>query len=380
MVTYEGTWSVAKHEYLLKLTQTPNHKEDKSQFVFRMPIVFHRATTPSYSKTVTVEVTGTTTELPMRLPAEPEWVSVNTGSTVLAKVIQTTKNENVLAIQTANDPDPFSRLWASYELLAPLLGGETLSTSSQATLAQVLREDPSPYVRLGVLSAFSHMKSRWLPQNLALSILSLAKEEPSPKRDRNVAYDTDTHGWHQWRSKLLATVGRIDRPEALPLLAGVLGQDGAPLDDLAEAAYAVAALGNEKSADVLKAALKVHEKRGYRFQFAIQIAFGALETPKAAEEIRELANTSGSDLMGRIVWTIADNQTLKNSPEWAQFLKEFLVQNPRFGEDVKARMLGTIEEVKNPAVKEMLQAVLKETQSERLREGAKKILDKNFGV
>ena len=138
-------------------------------------------------------------------------------------------------------------------------------------------------------------------------------------------------------------------------------------------------LGDEKAATILKEAAKLHESRGYRYKYVILYAFGAYEHPQAASEIMRLTETSSADLIGRMGWVIQDNQTLKNSAEWASFLREFVLKSSRFGDEVKSRILHTIEEVKNTQVKEALETISRETSSQRLREYTKKILEKNFG-
>ena len=82
--------------------------------------------------------------------------------------------------------------------------------------------------------------------------------------------------------------------------------------------------------------------------------------------------------MGKIGNLVVDNNVLKNSDEWAQFLRGFILKNERFGEEVKSRILGTIEEVKNNSVKGLLEQIAKESESQRLKEVSKKILKKNF--
>ena len=199
------------------------------------------------------------------------------------------------------------------------------------------------------------------------------------KYEKSAAYLSDPHGWAEWRAELLGTLGKVERKEVMPFLALVLGRRELPLDEVGSAVHAVASQADEKSAGMLREALKVHGDRGYRYRFSIQFAFGALEDPRAAAQIREFSKTCGSDLMGRIGWAVRDNQTLKTSREWAEFLGDLIVDNKRFGDEVKARILQTIEEVKTDHVRAMLQRIVEKSDSQRLREVSQKILEKNFG-
>lgn len=54
-----------------------------------------------------------------------------------------------------------------------------------------------------------------------------------------------------------------------------------------------------------------------------------------------------------------------------------MLHDTRLGDEVKARILQTIEEVKAPHVKKMLETVTAGG-SERLKEVSRKILEKNF--
>jgi hypothetical protein len=95
-------------------------------------------------------------------------------------------------------------------------------------------------------------------------------------------------------------------------------------------------------------------------------------------EIEQLAKTAGQDLLGMISGVIRDNQILKNSPEWAQFVQSFVLTDVRFDDEIKSRILETIEEVHSEPVKSALQAIEKQAKSPRLQEDSKRILGKNF--
>ena len=314
------------------------------------------------------------------LPAEPEWVTVNPGGVALAKVLPEEGKEASLTTLALNDPDATARTWAAFAFLAPLREGKTITKEAEATLAQMLRQDPSPYVRSAIAGNLQTLKTRWLPDDLGAALASLGKDVLTGPFEKSAQFAKDPQGWRQWRAELAGTLGKVNRPEILPLLAGTLGRENVGLDDLGKAATSVARLGHEKSAEILKTTMKLHGPRGYRYRFAVQMAFGALATPAAAQEIREMAKTSGSDLLGRIGWMVRDNQVLVESAEWASFLKDFILDDNKFGDEVKARVLNTLEEVKTRPARGTLEAIVQQSSSDRLREASKKILTKNFAT
>lgn len=377
-VQYSWVWDGEAQTYRGELAQQSNHASEKTTFHFRVPVAFHRTADPAYDKVETVTVDGTTTSYAVKLPAEPEWVTVNPGAVVLGKFEPSKRDERLLARQATKDPDPIARIAASYQLFETWEQDETLSKTAETALLEVLQNDPSPNVRSALLTQFQKMKPASLPRRLSDGVFELAGKNQDEETLRALSQRQDRDGWFEYRAEVLGTLGKVRKQETLPFLASVLGKKDLSLDDLGKACLSVAGQGKQESAAMLRETLKLHRDRGYSYQFAIQYAFGAYESPDAASEIRELAKTCGTDLMARIGWAIRNNQTLKNSAEWAGFLTEFTLENQRFGDDVKTRLLETIEEVKNAFVKATLETVEKKSTSDRVKQLAKRILAKNF--
>ncbi len=376
-VKYSGVWDGDTQSYRGELAQQSNHASEKTTFHFKVPIAFHRTSDPAYDKTETILVDGTTTSYVAKLPAEPEWITVNPGAVVLGKFEALKRDERALARQALKDPDAIARIAASFALFETYNEDETLSTISESTLLEVLQDDPSPNVRAALLGQFQKMKPRYLPRRLSDGVFELAGKNQDQEVLRGLNAQPDRDAWFEYRAEVLGTLGKVRKTETLPFLASVLSKKDLSLDDLTKACLSVAGQGEKESPAVLRETLKLHRDRGYSYQFAIQYAFGAYESPDAANEIRELVKTCGTDL-ARIGWAVQNNQTLKNSPEWATFLKEFTLENQRFSDDVKTRLMETIEEVKTAFVKSALEAVEKNSTSERIRSLAKRFLTKNF--
>lgn len=379
VLTYGGFWNQTTRTYELTLSQKCNHAQDRSLFTFKLPVVFHREHEPAYSKQIIVKMEKTTKTVKISLPAAPQWVTVNPGSIVLAKLSPSEPNQQELSRQALKDPDPIARLWAALELVRGVMEGEPIPELAQNVFLKVLGNDSSPYVRNALLVSFEKMKSRTLPELLGNGIFALTRKALDKGYEKTSLFLSDPHGWRQYKSQLIGILGRVEgKKEVLELLTPLVQDPNLALDDLGEAALSIARLGETKSAELLKATLKIHEKRGYRYQYLVIYAFGAYENPGAASEIKAISENYGSDLMGRIGWVVRDNQTLKNSPEWASFLQDFLLNSERFGDEVKTRVLQTIEEVKTTNVKTMLERVVQKSTSDRLKAASKKILEKNF--
>jgi hypothetical protein len=87
-----------------------------------------------------------------------------------------------------------------------------------------------------------------------------------------------------------------------------------------------------------------------------------------------------TDWVARLGWIVRDNETLRRSADWPTFLRSFLVEDDRFGDEVKSRLLETVEDLNNKPVSELLTSLEKDAKTTRLREAARKIREKNFPV
>lgn len=379
ILSYGGQWESSTKTYTIRLSQRPNHGgKDFRPFVFPLPVAFHRKNEPVFTQRAHFVISKPEETFSVQLPAEPDWVSVNTEAIALVKLEQKKYDEEKLIQQADGDPDSLSRIWAVFELASGLLRGESISSRGEAQVLRSLQRDVSPYVRSAILGFFKRTKSRWLPERLGKGIAELVREYGQSKFEHSSLFQSDPHGWCLVKAELVGALGRVKNDGTLPLVAKVLSNRSLPLDDLSEAAYAAAVQGLPESIPLLKTALDLHGHRGYRYQFWIQYAFGSVENVDGAAAIAELAKVCSVDMMGRIGWAVKDNQTLKNSKEWSDFLADFILNNNRFGDDVKARVLQTLDEVKARSAQVALDLIVKGTKSERIRELATRTLKKNF--
>ncbi len=368
VLQYSGAWKEGK--LALSLKQHSNHASDKTVFEFRVPVVFHRRTDPAYSIAKDWIVRKSEETFKVGLPAAPEWITVNPRSVVLAKVIQQNRDEDTLAKQALQDPDSVSRLRAALDLGTPMIEGTgPLTSTANKTLNNLIQSDPSPYVRIAILSALREMKTKWISRDIGYTLIELAK---SPQ------ISGDERAQRQWRAALWATIGKVDSPEVLAILKKLLLDPALPLDDVSNAALGVATHGKKEGLRILQSALKTHGKRGYRYRYVIEFAYGAFESPEATVQLKSILSRCSSDLAGRIVNLIRNNQALVRSESWPAFLKGFLAKDQRHGDEVHSRLLQTIEEVKTPAAQKALESLSQGAFYDRVRALARKIKEKNF--
>ncbi|MEZ4749379.1 MAG: M1 family aminopeptidase [Bdellovibrionota bacterium] len=377
VIRYESEWDSSNKTLSLTIEQSSNHSGDKSLFDFLLPVTIHRKGV--YAKELALAITKQKQTFTEKLEQEPEWVSVNPGGVVLAKVLPDGISKDTLTAQALSDPDPIIRVWANFRRVSDGLNDGNLSSAEQEHLLKALENDPSPYVRLALLDAIQKSKGRWLPEQLGERLFVLTQTSLKPDFAKTPLFQKDPHGWRQYRAQLLGTLGKVKSEKVSKFLTLTIQNPILPLDDLRTTATAVASIGDIRSGEILRAGIKTHQDRGYRYTYWLQFAFGAYENPRAAAEIQLLTRTGGPDLIGRIPWLIRNNETLRNSSEWAKFLSIFLVEDDQFSDDVKTRLLSTVEDVKNSSVEKMLKDVIKNAESKRVKESCKKILGKNFG-
>ncbi|MCB0404050.1 MAG: hypothetical protein KDD51_04640 [Bdellovibrionales bacterium] len=377
VVRYESDWDAEKKTLSLTIEQASNHATDKSLFDFLLPVTIHRK--GAYAKELALAITKDKQTFTESLEQEPDWVSVNPGGVVLARVLPDGVSKDTLTAQALSDPDPVIRVWANFQRVAKGLNEGNLSSDDQDHLLKALETDPSPYVRLALLDAIQKSKGRWLPEKIGEYIFASAQGSLQPSFAKTALFQKDPHGWRQYRAQLLGTLGKVKSEKVLEFLTLTIQNPVLALDDLRTTATAIAAIGDIRSGEILRAGIKTHQDRGYRYTYWLQFAFGAYENPRAAAEIQQLTRTAGPDLIGRIGWLIRNNETLRNSSEWAKFLSIFLVEDDQFSDDVKTRLLSTVEDVKSSSVEKMLREVIKNGDSTRVKESCKKILGKNFG-
>jgi hypothetical protein len=381
VVSYRTAWDESDKELKVTFQQQSNHAGEKAAFSFRMPVVFHRRSEPEFHQELTVEFSAARaqTDILAALPAEPEWITLNPEGVILARISAEDSATNVptLMLQAEYDPDSVARVWALNELARPLTLGKPIGKEAEATLAKALLTEKSPFVRIGLLTSFEKLPAKSLPALLSRAFIEASETAGKFVQTAN-ASPNELHGWELWRTRLLRQLPKANDPTVFKLVSRSLRNPAATLDEVASGAYAMASLGDKQSLAQLKQAMTIQGKRGYRYRYWVQYAMAAIPSESAVVEIKKLASSATADLMGKIPGVVRDNPKLKTSKRWASFLEEFLTKDKKHGGVVKLRMLNTIEDVKNDAVKQMLQNLAKKSPDAQIKESAERILSKNF--
>jgi hypothetical protein len=375
VITPETRWDgQALH---VTLRQAPNHDGEKGHFVFKLPVVFHREGTTAYAKEEVILMDKPVVTVKVDLPAAPQWVNWNRDGVALARIHAPAVSEQAWTHAARHDPDPVWRAQALFVLLGTL--GERdapeLKIPSDAAMDAVshaLRADPSPYVRHALLERLAGSKWKRLPEVLAPIVLDLAR------RPQGLA--EDALGTVRVRRGAMAALGKFDHKPGRTYLLEQVNSAELDLNYLPAMAAGVANLGDSVALATLNAAITRARPRGYAYYKELGKALGAVTSPDVVPSLEALLNDNpgNAELVTELLWMMADNQVLKASPEYAAFVRRFVVENARFGDDVKGRVLRTLDEVKTAEAHKALAGVAEGASSSRLQDSARRVLDKNF--
>jgi hypothetical protein len=348
---------------------------DGTLFPFRLPVSLHRRSDPAYDVDISMEVAGAATNATAKVPAEPEWVTWNAGGVVLGRVEKRSDGEAGWILQAKQDPDPVSRFTALVELASPLLDRSLkepglLTQRAAEAIDVVLRTDKSVFVRAGLIALLSSMPWRRLPEELAGAVAACAASSPAGAPPIGVSW---------LRGMALACLGKFGTPEAREIAARELANPKLPLDDLGPAARGMAEFGDESALQAMDRALDLHASRGYAYRVAVAMGYCAFGIEQAVPRIRKTFQSAGSDAdqLLKLQLQLADNTLLLSTDAGAQLARD-LTEWPAASESFRADAVGLFEEVRTPAAKEALQTIAGGASTERLRQLARRILEKNF--
>ncbi|MBI4052225.1 MAG: hypothetical protein HY400_06940, partial [Elusimicrobia bacterium] len=378
LLAIEQRWDARKKSMFLSWNQRPNHKEDGTIFNFKVPVSFHHVHAPALDAVQTIHIHSKEGTLEIPLQDKPEWTTWNVGGVVLAKIQRAGISEREWSLQALHDPDPLARVAALFELAQPWIDREAktlnpLSSIASRAMNQALSQDPSPYVRAALLSKFLDAKWARFPDSLSETLLAQARAPSGIP-------DSDDLGKLWIRTKALMLLGKTDYAPGREYVESVLADGNAGWDMVSAAAIGVARYSDEKAIQTLRAALEKQGSRGYSFRKAVLLAFGSVENVGVTADLRGILDSqdANNEVMTGIILRLHNNQTLKNSPEGAGFIKDFVIQSNRYSDVLKARALEVLEEAREPAVRPVLEEIVHQSSSHRLRELAQKILEKNF--
>ena len=378
IVTVESEWDDEAKKLKVALTQKPNHPEDATVFDVKIPVTFNRRSQPVFAESRTVQLTSAHARLEFDLPAKPEWVTWNPGSTALIKLERRDCDAKEWELQALHDKDAVARLAALFEIARPWIDREVvefndLSSDAKETLKSAICKDLSPYVRAFLLDKLADSKWSRLPGDMGKVVLEAAK--------RPTGFLThDEIGEVFVRSRALGFLGKLDYKPGHEYIKTVLQDTDAGIDLVSWAAEGMARVGDKDALITLKGALKVQKDRGYPVRKYILIAHAAAPTDAVVPELKAIITgpDANNELLGGFMYRLQDNETLKNSAQGAEFFRYLILDVPSFNDEIKSRVLSAIEDSKNIAVLPALKEIAARSTSPRLRTLTQNIIDKNF--
>jgi hypothetical protein len=313
-------------------------------------------------------------EFSFEVPGEPGWVNWNKEGTALAKIESVSEEEWILAIQ--HESDAVWQLFAFWELMAPLLQpGLTQSPSEAATrglLRALASDEISPFVKEAALTRLAHGPRRRLPAEWNDGVLALAQ--------RSIGASEEEWGEARLRKAALQLLGKLDSPAGPQYLLENLAQPRMDLGTLSALAIGAAKLGDARALAALKQGVALHARRGYPYYRAMVEALGAVENvdtlPAIWEQLR--IDETNNELFRGVLSRLHDNQTVKQSNALGPWVKRLLLGEALRNEELQARVLKLLDDVKTPSAQEALEAISRESTSERLRANARECLLRNF--
>jgi hypothetical protein len=361
------------------IRQRPNHADQRGAFVFKLPITFHRDSAPSYAKEVMLVVDQPVVKSRFELPAAPRWVNWNAGGIALVRIEPSSIDDQSWIAGARADPDPVWRTLASFVLLGEIANPRAKeekppSDAALDALYHVIRTDPSPYVREAVLRRLADSPWKRVPAGFASSVFEAAR--------RPSGMPEDALGLIRVRRAAMAALGKLDTKETRQWLLDQMMHAEVELNYYPAIAEGVANLGGPEALATLRAGVRNAQARGYAYYKHAATKLGAVTSPEAVGAIAEtIAQNPGKDeLVNGIIHELADNREVKESPEFAAFVKTFIVEERGFGDGVKFRLLRVLDEVTTPHAREALAAIARLAGSDALKESAARVLAKNFST
>lgn len=359
------------------IRQQNNHPGEKGTFVFKLPIVVHRATEPTYTKEEVITVDKPEVKVVLDMPAAPQWINWNKDFGALAKLNPTSVSEDQWIDAARNDTDPVWRLLATWQLLGelgnPQMKAETRPTDSAlGAILDVLNKDPSPYVREAVLEKLSNTRFRKLPSEFSAPLLALAK--------RPEGLNEDPAGYIRVRRAAMEALGRADSPDGHKWILEELAKREIDLNYLTGYAAAAARIATPASLGQLRATLVTQKGRGAGYYRRTAQALSLSNSVEVLPLLREvLKGNPGNNELARTatqgLWT---NKELRESQEFATLVRDVVLDDKTFGEEFRGEFLGYLDDVKYESAKQVLTELVEKVGSPRLKAAAKRTLDANF--
>ncbi len=373
----EPSTSFNNGKLTVTIKQTPNVAGEKGPFIFKLPIVIHRATEPAFTQEAVITVDKPEVKVDLEVPAAPEWVNWNKNFGALVRVNPTAISEDRLVDAARHDNDPVWRLLSTLQLLGNLTADnlkEEVKPTDSATgaILDVLNKDPSPYVREAVLLKLAGTRFKKLPKEFSAPLLALAKR-PTDLND-------DPAGYIRVRLAAMEALARTDSSEGHTWLLGELGKREIEINYLTGYANAAARLGTDSAISTLRAALVTQKGRGFayyrRTASALSKARGVDVLPVFRDVLKSVPN---NDEFGRTIsHGFGSNRELRETTDFAALVRDVVLDEATFTEEFRAEFLEYLDDIKFEGAKQALTEIAAGSKSARIKASAQRVLDTNF--
>jgi aminopeptidase N len=361
----------------LTIRQQPSSTGEKGPFVFKLPVVVHRQNEPAYSQEQVITVDKAEVKVTLDVPAAPQWINWNRNFGALAKINPSSISEDQWVDGARHDPDPVWRLISARNLLgaigAPVPKDAPAPTDAAVNaLLDVLRKDASPYVREALLDQLAATRLKQLPAEFAPVLLALVKR-PEGLAD-------DAVGYIRVRRAAMTALARVESADGHRYLVDELGKRDIDINYLGAFAEAVARIGTPAALGTLRAAIVTQRGRGMPYYLRSVFSLGVVPSLEVLPAIRETAEQypGNNEVLRPIFERVDRNRELKDSDAYARFVRDFVLDEKRSGDDLRALALSTLDDVKYEAARQALTTIAEQTTSERLKGSARRVLAANF--
>ena len=362
----------------ITIRQQPVHNDEKGPFVFKLPVVIHRDQEPKYSKEEMITVDKPSVTVKVDLPGPPQWINWNKNGAALAKINTASVSEQQWVDAARFDPDPVWRMLSTWVLLGELanpdMKEETRPTDTAFNaILDVLNKDPSPYVREAVLVKLSHTRWKKLPADFGPPVFQLAKRPDLAE---------DALGQIRVRRAAMVLLGKIDFPEGHKYLLSEIQRRDQDLNFLSAMGDGVAHLGTSEALATLAAAMRTHKPRGYAWYRNTAEALGSVENVEAVKALKDLfkENAGNNEMVRNVIARLDHNHVLKAAPEFIAWVRDCVLDEKAFAENVRAEMLKLLESSKAKETQDALAVIAEKSTLERLKSTARNMLETQFAA
>ncbi len=361
----------------ITIRQQPNHGSEKGPFVFKLPIVIHRNSEPSYTQEQVITVDKPEVKVTFDVPAAPQWINWNKNFGALARVNPTAVSEDQWVDAARYDADPVWRLIATWQLMGEIgnrqIKAETKPTdAAMGAILDVLTKDPSAYVREAVLERMANTRFKKLPSEFAAPLFVLAK--------RPEGLNEDPSGYIRVRNAAMEALGRVDSADGHRWLLEELGKREIDINYLGAYAAAAARMSTAASLGQLRATLVTQKGRGagyYRRAIAGLSAGTSVEVLPLMREVLK-ANPGNNEIAREVTDGLWENHELRETQEFATLVRDMVLDEKTFNEEFRSEALGFLDDVKYESAKVVLTELVGKLTQAQLKGQAQRTLDANF--